>query len=77
MSLLLLFNYCHCSDEPGYRCNNCSLTPLKFVPSGADFKNRKYSGGGVAVIPAITVCNQQISKYIDVEKLADYKEKMR
>ena len=77
MSLLLLFNYCQCSDGTGYMCSNCSLVPLKFVPSGADFKNRGYSGGASAVVPAITVCNQNISRYIDVKKLTDYKKPKR
>ena len=68
MSLLLLFKNDFQDIIAAFNCN----VATKFLPSGAKFKKRDYTGGSIAIVPAITVCNQGLESLFDVDELTNY-----
>jgi len=70
--LLLLSDYI-LDDEAEYICRKEQVVPVKFVPSQYN-QNTTKTGGATAILPPITVCNQNLIAEINKEELADFKK---
>ncbi len=68
--MLLIFS----NNLPQPISHLCIICEVKFIPAGSNVKKRSFSNNkSSAIIPTITVCNQNLDKAIDTDELVTFK----